>query len=116
MGHCPQCGDELPEKRSARSRSASQADESKTSQDDRASSDNLVELYRARNDMEAQVIRGLLESHGVSCVLRGEAVRFTHSITIDGLAEVRILVRPDDLDRAREIMTSSELPGESSPE
>jgi hypothetical protein len=66
--------------------------------------------------MEAQLIRGLLESHSIPCTLRGEALRLTHSITVDGLAEVRVMVRPDHLDRAREIIASAEPDDRSPPE
>ncbi len=73
----------------------------------------LVEVCRASHEMEAQLIRGLLESNGIDCALRGEAVRLTHSIAIDGLAEVRILVRPEDADKAKKIMASSDVKTDS---
>lgn len=67
----------------------------------------LVEVRRAPNELEAQIIRGLLESHGIDCTLRGETLRLTHSITVDGLAEVRILVRSEDAQKAKNIIASS---------
>ena len=37
-------------------------------------------------------------------MLSGESVRLTHAFTVDGLAEVKILVRKDDAERAREVL------------
>jgi len=67
----------------------------------------LVEIWRAADEMEAQIIRGALDGAGIKCVLRGEALRHTHGFTVDGLAEVRILVPPDDAQRAKEIIVQA---------
>lgn len=32
--------------------------------------DRLVEVYRARTEMEAQVIKSMLESFGIECLIR----------------------------------------------
>ncbi len=66
----------------------------------------LVEVWRSHGEIEAQVIRALLESHGIRSTFRGEALRITHGFTMDGLAEVRILVRSEDAERAREIIAA----------
>ncbi len=65
---------------------------------------DFVEACRAGDETEAQVIRGALEANGIECVLRGESLRLTHGITVDGLAEVAVLVRHEDADRAREVI------------
>ena len=67
----------------------------------------LVEIWRAADEMEAQIIRGALDGAGMKCMLRGEALRHTHGFTVDGLAEVRILVPPEDAERAREIIVQA---------
>jgi hypothetical protein len=64
----------------------------------------LVEVFKAQGEMEAQVIRSVLESDGIESMLSGESVRLTHGLTVNGLAEVRILVRDDDETRAREVI------------
>lgn len=66
----------------------------------------LVEVWRSHGEIEAQVIRALLESNGIRSIFRGEALRITHGFTMDGLAEVRILVRAEDAERAREIVAA----------
>ncbi len=64
----------------------------------------LVEVFNAQGEMEAQVIRSILEGDGIESMLSGESVRLTHALTVDGLAEVKILVREDEETRAREVI------------
>jgi hypothetical protein len=64
----------------------------------------LVEVYNAQGEMEAQVIRSILEGDGIESMLSGESIRLTHALTVDGLAEVKILVREDEETRAREVI------------
>jgi hypothetical protein len=66
----------------------------------------LVEVWVAHGEVDAQMIRSLLEGDGIEAMLSGEAVRLTHAVTIDGLAEVKILVREEDAERAREVIAA----------
>ena len=66
----------------------------------------LVEVFTAYGETNAQVIRSMLESDGIESILRGEAVRLTHGITVDGLAEVKIVVRKEDEARAKEVIAA----------
>lgn len=68
----------------------------------------LVEVWRAHGEIDAQMTRSILEAAGVEAMLSGESVRLTHGITIDGLAEVKILVRAADEVRAREALSASD--------
>jgi hypothetical protein len=68
----------------------------------------LVQVYLAQGEIDAQLIRSVLEASGVECMLSGESVRLTHGLTVDGLAEVKILVREDDEARAREVISASD--------
>ena len=68
----------------------------------------LVEVWRAYGEIDAQLIRSVLECNGVECMLSGDALRLTHGITVDGLGEVRVLVRSADAKRAQEILAASE--------
>lgn len=70
-------------------------------------SDELVPVFVASGEIEAQVIRSLLEANGVDCMLSGESVRLTHGLTVDGLAEVKILVRAEDEERARDVIDNA---------
>lgn len=67
-------------------------------------SEELVEVYRANGEMEAQVIRSLLEYHGIPCLLKGEAARNIYGLTVDGIAEVRIMVWERMADEARSLI------------
>jgi hypothetical protein len=64
----------------------------------------LVEVYKARHEMEAQVIRGLLESYDIPCFLKSNAAPSVHMFTVDGMAEVRIMVLESLADQARELI------------
>ncbi len=64
----------------------------------------LVEVHTAHGEMQAQMIRSILEGDGIDSMLKGETIRLTHGITVDGLAEVKILVREEDENRAREVI------------
>jgi hypothetical protein len=56
---------------------------------------------------EAQV-RAFLEAHGIATQVRGETLRTTHGISIDGLGSVEILVPHDQADEARELLNEAE--------
>lgn len=66
----------------------------------------MVEVYQARNEMEAQVIRGLLESYGIPCFMKSNAAPSVHTFTMDGMGEVRIMVLESLAARARELIVS----------
>ena len=84
------------------------------------SSDPVV-VHVASGETDAQLVRGFLESRGIDCVFRGEALRHTHGFTLDGLGEVRIEVAADRADEARELLArvergELELPGDPDPD
>jgi len=68
--------------------------------------EKLVEVYKAHNDMEAQVIRSLLESYDIPCFLKSNAAPSVHMFTVDGMAEVKIMVLASLADKARELILS----------
>ncbi len=51
-----------------------------------------VEVYRALNEMEAQVIKGLLESNDIPVMLQHEAISTVMGMAAGPLAEVKVLV------------------------
>ena len=66
--------------------------------------DKLVEVYKSGSEMEAQVIKGLLESYGIPCLLKSHAAPSVHMFTVDGMGEVRVMVWDSMLERARELI------------
>ena len=73
-----------------------------------SNSQKLVEVYRAAGEMEAQVIKGLLESYGIPCFLKGDAARTIYGLTVDGLGEVKIMVRESMTEQARKLIKREE--------
>ncbi len=64
----------------------------------------MVEVYRAAGEMEAQVIKGLLESHGIPCLLKSNAAPSVHMFVVDGMGEVRVMVWESTSGKARELI------------
>ena len=54
--------------------------------------------------MEAQVIKGLLESYGISCLLQSHAAPSVHVFTVNGMGEVKVMVWDTMEKRARELI------------
>jgi hypothetical protein len=74
--------------------------------------EDLVEVYHARNQMEAQVIKGLLESFGIPCILKSNAAPSVHLLTVDGMSEVRIMVLESQAGQAKELINQKDPPPE----
>lgn len=73
-----------------------------------SSRDDLVEVYRASGEAEAHIIKGLLESEGILCLLRSQAAPSVHAFTVDGMGEVRVMVPESQAERARKLVGESE--------
>jgi ribonuclease III len=73
---------------------------------------DLVVIFRSASDIEARVVRSLLEAHGVMSVVSSDVPHSIFPLSVDGLGEVRLSVHPDDAEEARRIIEShrSELP------
>jgi len=74
---------------------------------DRADADvsaDLVLCHKVWGEPKAQMIAGLLQDFGIPSNLSGHAVPSLYPGMLDGLGEVRIMVRPRDLERARSII------------
>ena len=65
-------------------------------------------VFTASGEIEAQQIRAFLEAAGITSELKGEALRKTHGLTIDGLGMVRIVVAREDEEQARALLASAE--------
>jgi len=70
----------------------------------------LIEVHRAINDEEAMVIKGLLESQGIHCILRSRVVHAVHPFSMNGLGEVKILVAEIDAPDAKSLLSTSWKP------
>ncbi len=79
-----------------------------------------VTVFVAQGEAEATQVRGFLEAHGIPVAVRGESVRLTHGLTMDGLGRTELQVAPADLERARDLLARVEagdlaLEGEEPP-
>jgi Putative prokaryotic signal transducing protein len=63
-------------------------------------------VFVASGETHAQQVRAFLEAQGIDTAQRGESLRNTHGLTIDGLGAVEIYVNAEDLSRARELLAS----------
>jgi hypothetical protein len=65
-------------------------------------------VFTASGEIQAQQVRAFLEAAGISSELRGESLRNTHGLTLDGLGTVEIIVSETDEERARALLASAE--------
>lgn len=80
------------------------------------SSHEPVVVWEAANLMEAQVVKGRLESEGIPAFIRSEAAGVIYGITAGSLARADVLVPGPLADKAVEILFGDESDDESSDE
>lgn len=66
----------------------------------------FTEVRRCRDQGEALVVRGLLESEGIGVVLRSNLAQSVHPFSVGDQGEVTVLVADRDAHRARLILAS----------
>jgi hypothetical protein len=75
---------------------------------------DLVEVARVQGPFEADLIRSLLESHGIVSIIRGRTAPFVYPLTVDGMAEFKVFVQKADQALATEIIAAKPSPDEES--
>jgi hypothetical protein len=73
--------------------------------------EQLVTVRTARY-MEAQIIKGRLESEGIPVLLSYESAGLIYGLTIDGLGEVKVMVPKHLAEEAKGILASGDSLGE----
>ncbi len=63
-------------------------------------------VHCCQGELELQLVRDLLERHGIPNRYQGEALRLTHGFTADGLAQVRIFVPTAWAEQAQELLAA----------
>jgi len=66
-------------------------------------SEQLVTVCTVRY-MEAQIMKGRLESEGIPVLLSYESAGLVYGLTVDGLGEVKIMVPKHLAEEAKEIL------------
>jgi hypothetical protein len=70
----------------------------------------LAEVTRVYGPFEADLIKNFLGSHGITAIVSGRTAPFVYPLTVDGLAEFKVLVQKSDLEKARELVTAMPAP------
>ena len=73
---------------------------------------NFVVISTVQGELIANVIKSHLESEGIPVLLEYESAGRVHGLTVDGLAQVRILVPQERAEEARQIIEPRE-PGQA---
>ncbi|MBI5877617.1 MAG: DUF2007 domain-containing protein [Chloroflexi bacterium] len=76
----------------------------------------LVSVYVAQGHLEAEVVRGRLESEGVPAMLSYESLGLVYGLTLDGLGQVHVRVPGAFAARARAILATPPDPGDADTE
>ncbi len=66
--------------------------------------EGVAELISVQGEMTAQVIIGLLESEGIEAMMRSHQTFSALPFTVDGMGAVRIMVRKEDLEKAKKVL------------
>src|SRR4029079_18507393 len=64
----------------------------------------LVTVFHTRSDVEASVVRGLLEAHGVPSVVLSHLPQSLFPMALNTLGEISIAVHEGDAEEARRII------------
>ena len=67
----------------------------------------FIEVHTVQGPVEAEVIKSLLESHGISVFLKGLVVQSVHAFSADRLGKIRVLVREEDFETAKQLINSN---------
>jgi hypothetical protein len=70
---------------------------------------DLVPVYTVKNANQAEIIKNFLESEGIFCSIEGEG-----QVGLAGILDIKLLVRADDADQARELIMQQEQEAEES--
>ena len=73
-----------------------------------STNENLSVIAIARQ-IEAQIIKGRLESEGIPVLLNYESAGLVYGLTIDGLGEVKIMVPEHLAKEARSLLDTNQI-------
>jgi ribonuclease III len=76
----------------------------------------LAVVFRTQSDIEASIVRGLLEAHGIETAASSDLTHSVFPLTIDGLGEVRVSVPAEKAEAAIRIIREQGEPASSSSE
>lgn len=62
-------------------------------------------VYSASGMLDAEMMKNLLESFEIECILLGESIGSTYGLTVTPAGGVEVMVRKEDVARAQDIIT-----------
>jgi hypothetical protein len=68
----------------------------------------LVEVYLANGESEAEIIKGLLENNDIPCMLKFAGMTSSSIFGGSVFAQVSVWVREEDVEAARELLKGEE--------
>ena len=66
-----------------------------------------MDMIGRRGELEAQVVKGLLDSAGIPSLLQGNAATSIHTFIADGMGEIKIMVAAARADEAKRIIEAN---------
>ena len=69
---------------------------------------DLVVIFIAQGELEETQVRSFLAAHDIPTSTRGEALRHTHGLTLNGLGAVEIMVAAEHETTARQLLDQAE--------
>jgi hypothetical protein len=70
--------------------------------------DGFVVISTVQGQFVEAQLKAFLEAHDIPCHLRGESLRVTHAISIDGIGAAEVLVPAILADKARDLLAQAE--------
>lgn len=67
---------------------------------------NLVLLNSYSDLAEAYMVKGVLETNGIECVIRNENISSVYPVTMIAWGQIDVMVRQSDINQARAILES----------
>ena len=57
---------------------------------------DLVVVFRTSSGIEAEIVRSLLEAHGILSVVSSDVPQSIFPLSVDGLGNIRLAVHPSE--------------------
>jgi len=70
--------------------------------------EKVITVKRLHNEVEASIVKALLETAGIQCTLVTPVPHNVYPFTVDGLAEIRVNVVETDAEAARILLDDYE--------
>lgn len=67
-----------------------------------------VAVYTGHDEHEAEIIASLLRAHDIQSQINTPVPKSVYNFTVDGLGEIQVMVRQDDIDEARFVVSERE--------